>query len=221
MIQLVPSLPAQSYSELKTLADNLSGTSKELQIDIVDGEFVTVKSWPFTENDVFCELDRLGELSADFALEVDCMVVNPYQYLDTLVKAGVKKVIIHYGSTENYEDIFAHSEKYDYQVGLAIKNDVNVSDIESLLPNFDYVQVMGIREIGQQGQPFDERTLETIKNLKEKWPELLISVDGSVNAETLPLLKEAGARRFAPGSAITKAADPKEAYIELLALIEG
>ncbi len=51
------------------------------------------------------------------------------------------------------------------------------------------------------------------------YPQLEIAIDGSVNTATLPLLKAAGANRFAPGSAIAKAEDPKRAYEQLLSMV--
>ena len=77
---------------------------------------------------------------------------------------------------------------------------------------------MGIKEIGSQGQPFDERVLSRIRELKSIAPAILVSIDGSVTTETLPRLKEAGALRFISGSAILKAEEPREAFDALLRL---
>ncbi len=60
---------------------------------------------------------------------------------------------------------------------------------------------MGIDKIGFQGQPFDERVLEQVKNIREKFPEKIISVDGSVNEETISELSDVGVNHFVMGSA--------------------
>jgi ribulose-phosphate 3-epimerase len=78
---------------------------------------------------------------------------------------------------------------------------------------------MGIARIGSQGNPFDERVLERIRALKSLYPDLEVSIDGSVRAETLPSLIEAGATRFAVGSAILHAEDPEEAYRTLSSIV--
>jgi ribulose-phosphate 3-epimerase len=78
---------------------------------------------------------------------------------------------------------------------------------------------MGIHDIGSQGQPFDTEVLERIKHLKNLFPELIISIDGSVNEKTIPLLLEAGADRFVSGSAILNDENPKSAYERLSALV--
>jgi pentose-5-phosphate-3-epimerase len=83
----------------------------------------------------------------------------------------------------------------------------------------DYIQLMGIHTIGAQGLPFDETVLEKIATLKAEFPQLPITVDGSVNAETIVRLKKAGADRFICGSAIVQQADPEAAHAALAALI--
>ena len=74
---------------------------------------------------------------------------------------------------------------------------------------------MGIEHIGAQGEPFDERVLSQIKSLRVLYPELIISVDGSVNEETAPLLVQAGANRLVVGSALMKSFDMRETMREL------
>ena len=59
---------------------------------------------------------------------------------------------------------------------------------------------MGIEHPGSQAEPFDERVLSQIKSLREKYEELIISVDGSVNDKTAHLLRDAGASRLVVGS---------------------
>ena len=77
--------------------------------------------------------------------------------------------------------------------------------VEDFLPiaNFvDFVQVMGIGRIGFQGEEFDDRCLVYVKTLKEKFPDLTVSVDGGVDFNTAPKILDAGADRLVVGSAI-------------------
>ena len=104
-------------------------------------------------------------------------------------------------------------------MGLGILNTTPSEFLHEWIPHFDYVQVMGIETIGAQGLPFDERTLGTVAQLRETYPELEIAVDGAVNASTIPRLIAAGANRFLPGSAIVRSPHPEEAYKQLLKLL--
>ena len=220
MITVIPSLPAQSYEELAALSEALKGSASELQVDIVDGKFVPSVSWPFTEAEPMEELKKLKTISNNQSLAIDCMIAEPEQYLDLFVSVGAKRVIVHMGSTKKFEHILNHAKTHGYKVGLACTNDTYSDEMEKYIGNFDYVQVMGIRHVGQQGQPFDERTPETVRALRAAHPDMEIAVDGGVNKETIPKLKQAGANRFAPGSAVAKQADPKAAY-EALVLLAG
>ncbi len=218
-LSIVPSLPAASREELDALLTVLVGTVSEFQIDIVDGQFVPHVSWPFTEPDPMKALAALAPWSQSFDLEIDCMVTEPYQYLDTVVALGAKRAIVHLGSTTDYPSIIGHARVHSYKLGFAATADTPLSALETWIPDIDFVQLMGIAAVGQQGQPFDVRTLANARALRAKYPDLEISVDGAVNSATMPLLYAAGVNRFAPGSAIAKAANPIAAYEALRALV--
>lgn len=218
-VNLLPSFPAPDWAALEHVLKALSGTASEFQIDLVDGQFVPHTSWPFTETDMPLALKQLQPWQEQYVLEFDCMVMRPEQYLAQLVAAGAKRIIIHYGSTEAYADISAHSQACGYELGLAVHLDVPLDAIIAHLQYVSYVQVMGIANVGQQGQPFDPRTLERIKELKQYNPDLKVAIDGGVNATTIPRLLAAGADQLAPGSAITKQSDPLAAYKQLRTLI--
>ena len=69
---------------------------------------------------------------------------------------------------------------------------------------------MGIEKIGFQGQDFDERVIGQIMGLRAKYPELKISIDGSVNKNTAPELVKAGVDRLVIGSALLRSFDIRE-----------
>ena len=77
---------------------------------------------------------------------------------------------------------------------------------------------MGIEKIGFQGQSFDERVLHKVNDLRERFPELIISIDGGVSLETAPLLIKAGANRLVAGSAILKSEDIEKTIKEFQSL---
>lgn len=220
-ISVVPSLPAKSFQEIESLCQLLQGIAFEIQVDIVDGKYVPLTAWPFTEvdADMHIELLKLKRFTNDFSIEMDCMVQNPEQYLDTFVEMGAKRVAIHVGSTSKYTEIIEHSRTHGYMLGFALTNDTSLDILLEYIEDVSYVQLMGIKEVGQQGQPFDTRTLARARELRMMFPELEIAVDGSVNMQTMPQLYAAGVTRFAPGSAIAKTPDPASSYKQLRALV--
>lgn len=108
---------------------------------------------------------------------------------------------------------------YGRMVALALNNDTPLERLAPHLLDIDGVQCMGIAEIGAQGRSFDERVLNRIREIRSKYPELSIGVDGSVNEETIMRLKEAGANRFVVGSAVFDTPDPAQAYDALSKLV--
>ncbi len=216
---IVPSLPAKSFDELNILIQVLQGEINEIQVDIVDGQFVTAISWPFTEVSPMVELHKLNSLPKGVAIEMDCMVLNPEQYFATFFELGIKKVILHYGSTGDMKAAIDDLKEKQVEVGLAFTNDISLNELNPLIALVDYVQVMGIKTVGQQGQPFDERTINTVQEIRSSYPNLTIAVDGSVNETTIVALRDAGVNRFLPGSAVAKATDPKSALANLNLLV--
>jgi ribulose-phosphate 3-epimerase len=212
---IVPALIPQSSEHLAEALSEVSLWSAVVQVDIVDGVFVPHTSWPYTGG----ALDDIAVFSDILDIEVDLMIDAPERVIAEYLSRGVRRVVIHLESTRNVPAIVALKQRYDFKLGFSIGNDTPLAVLEDVIGYADYAQLMGIADIGSQGQPFDERVLERISILKERHTALPISIDGSVNAETLPLLVAAGADRFVVGSAILAASDPREAFLQLSAHI--
>ena len=139
---------------------------------------------------------------------LDLMVTNSVENFDIYTKLGPKRVIFHLeavGEIEDFKDFLEGIDMYTrdaIEIGVAISPDINTEDVFPLLHFIDFVQVMGILHEGVQGEEFDDRCIDHIKTLKEKFPDTIISVDGSVNFDTAPALIDAGADRLVIGSAI-------------------
>jgi ribulose-phosphate 3-epimerase len=145
--------------------------------------------------------------------------MHPEMYLDLFASLHVARVVIHAESTAAHEQCVAHGNLHGYKVGLGVLVTTPPALVDSLVPLFSYVQVMGIRHVGAQGQPFDPEALSIITRLRHAYPLLEIAVDGAVNEHTIPKLLQAGANRFAPGSAIAKSDDPVASYKQLCELL--
>lgn len=217
---VLPALLEKNFLDIEKISNDLIGVASALQIDVVDGQFVSEVSWPFSESDVDKEWSKISLLSQSFELEVDLMVKEPARYFSILKSVGVKRVVLHVADlVSDIGRCIERAKTEGLRVALAITNDSTDLSWKEYLDGVDFVQVMGIKEVGKQGQDFDPRTLVTIRKLKEEFPQFQISVDGSVNEDTIVQLKEAGANRFAVGSSVTKAADPATSFINLNKLL--
>jgi ribulose-phosphate 3-epimerase len=209
-IPIVPAVIPDSARAVRVATDTL-GFSLELHLDVVDGVFVPFSSWPYNPVGDPVEVKAATDR---FTLEVDLMVEKPLVAAEQWVAAGADMLVFHVESTP-LPVFTAFSERAKVSVGISAGNDTPDSVLWPYLPLADYVQVMGIAEIGSQGQPFDPRALTRVAAIRREFPKLPISVDGSVNRDTIPLLRDVGVSRFIVGSAIVGAADSAIAHYEL------
>lgn len=213
-VPIVPAVIPVSKADVLMQADRLA-FSREFHLDIVDGVFVPKLSWPIEP--AGAALDVKTALDP-FTLEVDLMVEQPLIAADEWIVAGADMLVFHI-ETLTLEQFQAFSQYATVTVGVSSNGETSVDELLRYAAFADYVQVMGIYEIGAQGQPFYKESLRTIETVKNEFPDMMVSVDGSVNADTITALRSAGADRFICGSAIVLADDPQAAQADLQALI--
>lgn len=213
----------RNYEDLKNRVALVRGIVPLVQIDICDGIFVKNQTWPYDEKDndtsnfnLIMEEKEGMPFWEDIDFELDLMVVDAVENFPVYMKLGPKRIVFHIeaiGNISEFKDFLEGLDTYirdTVQIGVAINTKTNIENIFPLVNYVDFIQCMGIEHIGFQGEGFDEKVLEHIKTLKEKYPDIIISVDGSVNFDTAPELIDAGVERLVIGSAIFKSNDIKE-----------
>ena len=211
---IVPAVIPQSADEIKNYAANFS-FSHEFHLDIVDGVFAPATTWPYQPSGK--PLTVKHELDA-YTLEIDLMVTEPITAAEQWIAAGADMLVFHV-ETLDVNALQHFSEETDVSIGVSLHGATTMDFFEQYLPYADYVQLMGIYDIGSQGQPLDEALFEKIAYMKQQYPHLSVTIDGSVNAQTIERLKAAGADRFIVGSAVTLQSEPESAYKTLHTLI--
>lgn len=219
-MEVIPAILVKDYEEMKNKIALVRGHVPLVQIDLCDGIFVPSKTWPFATggaNDIYLQQilnEQIGmPFWEDMDFELDLLVSDAVENFDIYTKLGPKKIIFHIEAVGNLDEFKNFLEGIDNYVRDSIDIGISMNpqtDINKLLPlvnSSDFVQLMGIDTIGFQNQEFDEKVLEHIKILKEKYPDLKVSVDGGVNKNTAPLLREAGADAIVSGSAIFNSGD--------------
>jgi len=236
-IEILPAIIPESFDDLKDKMILVKGLVPTVQVDICDGHFVPSQSWPYIgdyEADFQRMLDDESEgfpfwESMDF--EADLMVEMTEEIAESWIRVGAKRIVLHIESADNILEIVKNlRKKYGYpidsavsiEIGIALNINTSNDELDVFLNTdengkvlADFVQFMGIDQIGYQHQEFDDVVLDKIADLRKKYPELLISIDGGVNFENAHDLKEAGANRLISGSAIYDSEDIKEAIEEM------
>lgn len=223
MADIIPAILPKNYEDLKNKIALVRGIVPIVQVDICDGIFVKNITWPFLSKSAEVGLPQenmdehfrriLNEQEGmpfweDIDFELDLMVYDAVENFDIYTKLGPRRIIFHLEAMSDLEEFQNFLEGVDIyirdtiQIGVAINPNTPLEKIFPLVSHIDFVQCMGISEIGFQGQEFNERVIENIKKLKEKFSDLIISVDGGVNFENAPLLASRGADRLVIGSAI-------------------
>ena len=222
MVEIIPAIMPKDYEHLDEMMSLFVNVVPMVQLDIMDGKFVPARTWPYPKDTHFdaivAEEDGMPSWER-INFEVDLMVSDPELVVSKWVSAGASRIIVHVESMKDFEAIRSAVSEGLIELGLAINTATPLSAIDQYLPRVDFVQCMGIDKIGFQGQPFDERVLEHVRALRAKYPELPISIDGSVNMDTAKALVDAGATRLVSGSAILEAPDFTQAIAELESLV--
>ncbi len=226
MLEVIPAILVKTFAELEEKLDFLVGVSDFVQIDITDGQFAGLESWPLYKSDKNFEAIVREERGMphwdDFDFEFDLMMSDPFSLVPDLIRAGATKIIIHAESINlDSDELLLDQLRTEglVEVGIAFNNDADESLIKLFLPFADFIQCMGIAKIGYQGQAFDPRVIEQIKWIKRELPNMPVAVDGGMTPETAGLVVDAGATKIIVGSYVLNSSNPAEAVRELQSLV--
>lgn len=171
-----------------------------IHIDIMDGKFVSNKTWTTSEVKKFTSYSTLP-------LEVHLMVNNPSKYIEEYALMNTSVIIFHYEAVKDINEMINKVKLYGLKVGIAINPETNINVLIPYLNMIDEVLIMSVHP-GKSGQSFIEESLEKISVLKniilDGNYKTIISVDGGINNETGLLCKDAGVDELVSASYIHK-----------------
>ncbi len=173
MNDIIPAILATSISDLDHKISEIPEKIRLVHIDVLEKDI-----WADTHKD----------------FEAHLMVLNPEEIVECWVKRGAKKIIVH-----KLNDVIK-GLKGMVEIGLGVELNVPLEEMFSFVPEVDFIHLMSIAEMGGQGRPLDEVIFDRIRKLKEKFPQVPISVDGGINVTNYQALRDAGANRLIVGS---------------------
>lgn len=212
---IAPAIIPRSRADLE-MKLALVAFAPRVQIDVVDHSFNDQASWPYVPPGRPSDVKDHLKLTT---VEVDLMAEEAVTAGREWLLNGAKALVFHLENLTDPEAAVDLRKDFDLELGFAIGNDTPLEYLYPHIEQIDFVQLMGIGNIGLQGQPFDPRVLGRIATLRHLYPNLVISIDGGVNADTIRELQAAGANRFVVGSAILQAKQPEQSYRHLLKII--
>lgn len=196
---LAPSILAADF---KTLADQIQQVEKaganRIHIDAMDGQFVPNLSFGIPVIQSIRSATRLP-------FESHLMINNADNLLDAFIKAGSDSIIVHQENNHHLQRLIQRIRDAGKKAGVAINPATPVSTLENILPELDVVLVMTVNP-GFGGQKFLPQTLSKIRTVAEMIKNMHlqteIEVDGGIDAQSAPLVVDAGANVLVAGSAI-------------------
>lgn len=230
-IEIIPTNTCPpNFAELSSRSESFAKFAAQVQLDIDDGVFAPVISWPY-QSGQWTELEEMATKAqalpyADvLKYETHLMVEDPFHIGELLARVGCSRVIAHIESFDNAESVkdafLAWKSAGAKEVGLAILIDTTLSSLDESIKLSDVVQIMSIAKLGSQGAQYDARAIGRIQELHSNYPDLIIAVDGGVSESNISELVRAGARRFGVGSAISRSNDPASAYARIKSTAEN
>jgi len=195
-ILIAPSILSADFGRLNEEIATVE-TADMLHLDVMDYHFVP--NLTFGAPLIRCIKTKLP-------LDCHLMVGDPAKYLEELAEIGVASVTVHYEACPHLHSVLAKIKDLKMKAAVALNPATPVDLLQDILPMLDMVLVMSVNP-GFGGQKFIDLALAKIKQLKKMRPDLMVQVDGGINAETAKLCREAGADVLVAGSYIFKAAD--------------
>ena len=185
-----------------------------LHIDVMDGSFVP---------NISLGLPVVKSLrkASDAFFDVHLMIDKPHLYAKAFCDAGADLVSFHVESDSDVMETINIIKGCGKKAGIVIKPGTPSAEAYPYLDKVDLVLVMSV-EPGFGGQKFMPVAVDKIARVHGKAKELglkdlLIEVDGGINAETAVMCKYAGANLLVAGSYVFGAENVAEAIAKLKA----
>ena len=210
-----PSLLAADFLHLDSELEMINRSEAQwLHLDVMDGVFVPNISFGFPV------LEAVAR-KCQKALDVHYMIVHPEQYISQTAKLGAMMMNVHVEACTHLHRTVQEIHDAGMKAGVTLNPASPVSLLEDIIDDVDMVLLMSVNP-GFGGQKFIENTIQKVKRLRrmidERGANVLIEVDGGVQAETAPRLVQAGVDVLVSGSYVFKSPTPEQTIHDLCAL---
>lgn len=206
---VVPAILTDKKKELLDMVNNCSKFCNYVQIDIMDGKFVPSTS---------ISTEDLKGVRFSVKSEAHLMVNEPLKWLEAFKTAGSHRIIYHFEIQKDHLGIIDVIKTQGLEVGLAINPSTTIKDFNFLVDKIDCVLFMSVVP-GFYGSKFIPEVLDKIKEFKKMYPAKCTGIDGGIKTDNIMAVAQSGVDYVCVGSAILKAASPKEAYSEIKGLL--
>ena len=201
---LSPSILSADFARLgEEIATVEAAGADWIHVDVMDGHFVpNITMGPF----IVETCRRITKLP----LDVHLMIEEPERFLEAFAKAGATNLTVHVETCPDIVGILRQIKSLGCKAGAVLNPGTPVRMIQPALKEADLILVMSVHP-GYSGQSFIPESISRVSEIRKKLDALRstawLEVDGGIDEETLPKMKEAGATAFVAATAVFK--DPE------------
>lgn len=210
---IAPSVLSADFLNLGRDIEMLNQSKAEwIHLDIMDGLFVPNISFGLP-------VVQAIRKATTKTIDVHLMIEQPERYITAFADAGADVLTLHYEASRHLHRAMQQIRDAGMKAGVVLNPHTPVELLQDLLPYLDLVLLMSVNP-GFGGQKFIpqilDKTVRLKKMIEKRGLEVLIEVDGGVNAETAAQLFDAGADALVAGSYVFGSEDPQKTIESLL-----
>ncbi|KAG6818023.1 hypothetical protein H0H87_009178 [Tephrocybe sp. NHM501043] len=209
-----PSVLASDFGNLTAECKRMiKGGAEWLHMDVMDGHFVP---------NITMGAPILSCVSKGVpGIFMDChmMVAEPEKWVNDIADAGGALYCFHIEATSDAVSLINAIHSRNMKAGVAISPDTPSTAITDAIGEAaDMLLVMTVYP-GRGGQKFLERCVHKVSELRARFPQKDIEVDGGVGPKTIDVCAAAGSNVIVAGTALFNAENPEEVIATLKATV--
>lgn len=212
MIQIAPSLLSVDFGNIQRDVEMLNRSQAAiLHLDVMDGVFVPNISFGFPVINAIAK-------HATKPLDAHLMIVDPQRYISQVRDTGAGIMTVHSEACTHLHRVVQQIHDAGMKASVALNPATPLVVLEEILSELDMVLLMSVNP-GFGGQKFIGSIVDKTRRLRNMIADAglatEIQIDGGVNLQTAPLLKDAGADILVAGSFVFNSVDPVQTIKQL------
>lgn len=206
---IAPSILSADFAKLgEEIRDVERGGADWIHVDVMDGHFVpNITLGP--------QIVSAVRPYTKLPLDVHLMISRPDDYIREFARAGADYISVHVEACTHLHRTLQFIKSEGVKAGVVLNPATPLATLEHIVEDVDLILLMTVNP-GFGGQSFIRSSVPKIAALRRMLSErgldhIHIEVDGGINSQTAPLVKEAGANVLVAGNAVFGQADRREA----------